>query len=770
MASKDGSIMRNQDQWVNIVSSTVQAHPMRKKRAQVVRACDLCRQTRIKCDNHIPCSSCKVRGIQCSNAALKSITLPQAYREIERLKNKVNELESELEQERRNTTIDSRRHPAQPLSSPISHHLHQRQQQYLHLPSPSQSVDCNSWNPPPSQEGIRVRAGQSMNRTWYGPSSLFYFIGRISNFLDSAFVKTDPADKIVSSNLASTLLDEPVATTTTLGDKRQPPDYLHQNVVPAALSSEFLSLPQEEYFLELYWNSYHTSVLPVLNEAEFRDHYRSLWTTRGNVRKPSPLVDIVVAMSVQLGVSTLPTSRQKSIIAGSDATVAGRQYYLRCQKLLAYELESPTISTLQCQLLCGVYLCCATFQNMSDGVCGTVVRTAHMLGLHLDPPDILSPKERDMMRRLWWAVYAMDTKIGMKYGRPFLINQSKFLPKFPDHSLEAAVNTGSSFAPLGNDVTWLTFHHEQTKLILMARAAHTALFDQDPATVTGPPSSSREVQDISEPHADHVNVYMRETEIWIDNLPEALKSTRVKNGRPLSVDLSALEIDFFAPLWLQRQRILLELMYHNLCTNLYRPFISFNSTTPSTFVHQTAQKCALHAMALTRIMHQVLSSSTILTGWHEAFQWQWNAAMTLVGFVLAYPSGNLAPDVRKAIDLSVAVLDIFGGSFEVGARAAGVVRDLCTKIDSVISQNFDAQAITGEIKEGTVGSSSTPNVERLNENNLILSEFTDTSLAEYDYMNEVMTGSLQNTLNLAFNIDQWAEPQMLWPNMEGFGV
>jgi hypothetical protein len=85
---------------------------------------------------------------------------------------------------------------------------------------------------------------------------------------------------------------------------------------------------------------------------------------------------------------------------------------------------------------------------------------------------------------------------------------------------------------------------------------------------------------------------------WLKGIPGALKTKRRSNGDPFSTDLSAVEIEQFAPLWLQQQRLLLELMYHNLCMNLYRPFISFPSiTAPARLPDKAAMICAAHAMA-----------------------------------------------------------------------------------------------------------------------------------------------------------------------------
>ncbi|KAL6412502.1 putative transcriptional regulatory protein [Ilyonectria robusta] len=732
------------------MSSTAQASHARKKRAQVVRACDSCRQHRVKCDNHIPCSNCKVRGGQCSNAAINSTTLLQAHNEIERLKRKVDELESELREKQNSLDTEPRQHLSPPLTLGFS-------------PSaPSPSAGHRHRSSPWCRDGIHVRAGQSPNETWYGPSSLFHFIGRISSCLGPASPQTDTSDAIVNSNPTSSLLDE-TTSAIPLINKRQPSSQQCSNTTHSALDGEYLSLMQEEYFLELYWHSYHTAVFPILDEAEFRQHYRSLWTTQGDMRRPSSLVDIVVAMSMQLGVS----SGRLFNAAEGDATVAGQGYYLRCQKLLAYELESPSVSTLQCQILCSVYLCCATFQNMSDSACAMVVRTAYMLGLHIDPPATMPLKEREMRRRLWWAVYILDSKIGMKYGRPFLLSQSQFSPRLPDHTLDVAMQAGSSFAPLGDNLTWLSFHHQHAKLFLITRAIYSTIFEQQNAYIDSPTSDE---QDALEAHAIALDIKMKELEGWVHSVPAALKTNRINNGHPFSTETYGLDIEPFAPLWLQRQRLLLELMYHNLCTNLYRPFISFGTAPASNSVEQAAIKCAAHASAFTNIMHQVLSSTTILTGWHEAFQWQWNASMTLVGFVLACPLAPSATDARGSIDLSLNVLDKFGESFAVAVRAANVVRQLHVKINLVASQDSEMLAAFGEsMKENMEHYAS--NYTRPSANAHLPGQTAEVTLAENEFrLDEMTTASLQNTLNMAFDVDQWAVPRMLWPDIGGFGA
>ena len=631
-----------------------------RKRGHVARACDRCRVHRVKCDSGNPCMNCKSRGGQCSySGAMKVATLPHAYREIERLKQRVEELEQEKERD-----AEKPIHQQQiPISLPRS--LSDGRGSGTGEQDLAGSRLKRAW------EGIYISTARSPQKTWYGSSSLFYFIGRIDAFLTVALQQSHLADSMLPDS-ASNLLDGP-ATVAAEGQASQ----LTGPTYDPITTGEDLTPTQEEYFLSLFWQSYYTSY-PILDELEFKEYYRSLWATPDGKRKPSALADIVIAVCMQYGMARLPSvergleATSRANVSNTDATIAGRWYYRRCQTLLSAELESPIISTLQCHILCSIYLCCASFQNMADSTFGLAVRTAYMLGLHLEPPQSMPRRERETRKRLWWTLYVMETKTSMKLGRPFLLHDSSTTCSLPADDREIAMLVGSSFAPLGENITWLTWNLHNTKLLLAARTAYTAFYDGAPDTF-----NAGNYQPITEPLED-----------WLKDVPGAIKTQRQNNGVPFSTDRSALQIEQFAPLWLQRQRLLLELMYHNLCINLYRPSISFASATAQTpLADGMAMKCAAHAMALTHMMHQVLTSTSILAGWLEAFQWQWNAAMTLVGIVLAYPHDDLTGAVRSTIDLSVAVLENFGNSFAVAAGAANIVGGLCAKVDVLIERS-----------------------------------------------------------------------------------
>lgn len=453
-----------------------------------------------------------------------------------------------------------------------------------------------------------------------------------------------------------------------------------------------MSRTQEEYFLGLFWESHHCNV-PIIAEDEFRKLYDSLWQTSKPYRKPSALVDIVLAVSMQYGWAFLSrdTSSTGQSTQYDDSSIAGRWYYRRCQNLLAADLESPSITTLQCHLFSVIYLCCASFQNMAHTTLAVAVRTAEILGLHLEPPSSMPRSERELRKRLWALTYNIEAKTCMKLGRPFSVQKSQITVTPPSDDIETASFFGSSLGAY-DGVTWLTYVTQISKLLDFSVDVYHQLFDKCAEVLSsGTHSSFYKDPGSLETCADFLTTLTTPLQAWKAQLPSGIKLTR-RNGTPLSTDRSPILIDTSAPIWLQRHRICLELLYHTLTSNLHRPFITFSpSSLPSTRHH--AVTCLQHAMAHTHIMHQVLSETDLMNGWQEFFLWQWNATVNMVGFLLAYPVHPSTSAARTAVSKAVEVFEVFGREFAVAESAAGVTRELMEKADLV----------AGRLRRGVVG-------------------------------------------------------------------
>lgn len=446
-----------------------------------------------------------------------------------------------------------------------------------------------------------------------------------------------------------------------------------------------LSRAQEESFIRLFWEGYHC-VMPVVDEVDFQKHYASLWDTSEPSRKQSPLVDIIMALCLQYGHSFIPRDMRNashSDASSGDAGVAGRWYYRRSQSLLTADLESPTLTTVQCYIFTSVYLCCASFQNMSHIILAQAIRSAQILGLHLEPPSDLPYGERELRKRVWWILWVLDAKMCSKLGRPFLVDRSQVTVTQSSDGLEAATYNGATLGSFSPSVTWLTYSLHLQTLYLAVVDIYDALFIKcgQVMSETGLTSLYTSPQAL-ETCAKLLATKMPALRGWMSSVPEDLKNPRRNGGNPYSTDRSALEIDPLAPTWLQRQRVSLELLYHSKIVNLTRPFITFpphSGYAPTVERHATT--CVDHAISFTLIMHQVVTETDLMSGWSEFFSWQWNAAITLVGFILANAIHPATARARQALEKAIQTFNFFGSNFAVSADAAGISGDLMKKAD-----------------------------------------------------------------------------------------
>ncbi|KAM5386757.1 hypothetical protein ACJZ2D_000050 [Fusarium nematophilum] len=532
----------------------------------------------------------------------------------------------------------------------------------------------------------------SSRAQFYGPSSTYYFIHRINAHLQTPgqpSSKQESPHALIPNSASRSfghaicppggetngVSDSKPTDTSALASERQ------QQLTEYTLSGKGLTSTQEAFFLELFWDSWHCCY-QVQDEVEFKVHYKSLWSepsSSSSTRKPSALVDIVLALCMQFGVTSLPRQvESRAQIDIRDATIAGRWLYQRCQILLAHELETPSLTTLQCQFWSAVYLGNASFQNMAQSMLGAAVRTAHALGLHVEPPVDLPPAQREARNRMWWTLFVFETRVCIRLGRPWGTCMAQMTCSLPaeDHA---------------DGVSWITYTVQRTRLMQAARQAFDTLYTRYAST------AHSQVQTL-EACSKGIKASLEQMRAWVKQLPDAIKTERRGNGEPYSTDLSEIEIEHFAPLWLRRQRLMLELQYHDLVLTLCRSCIAFSLMPAGTStlsphcpchdsllpmpptVLRVAESAVLHAISTTHLLRQIYNEYDILDGWYEPFNYQWNAAITLVGFILAHHKDSaVIPAASEALTMSINVLERMGSFFGVAASAAVVIRGLLNK-------------------------------------------------------------------------------------------
>lgn len=514
---------------------------------------------------------------------------------------------------------------------------------------------------------------------YYGPTSSAFFMKNMRSHLREALQQPDMDDPF-----------EPVTslfTTTASLSEGDFPDQRSSMSTPT-FTSEDLSRSQEEHFLNLFWQSYHITI-PILNEKEFREYYNSLWTNAFSPteakRKPSALVDSILALCVQYGTAFVIDDKADADIEGDDVSFAGRGLHCRSQRLLSSEYEAPTISTLQCLIYSALYLSNASMLDVGHQTLAVAIGIAYALGIHHEAIDSSSDAQSSLRRRIWWTLFLLDSRGCLVLGRPYLIDASDMTCVLPSGDPSEATNSGSSLSLAFADINWLAFHTQCIKLMVTVRSIHTSFYEKCSEVSTAHKGTNLYGNlDLLESCADHLLRSMEGLQDWVRNVPNALKTPRKGTGEPFSTARSAIESDPYVPLWLQRQRLLLELLYHNLTMSLHRPFIRFPSSSIAAFQMSVdhSVSCLSHAIVTTSILHQVLTEGDILNGWQQAYQSQWDAALSILGFGLAHPVCPHSPSARRAIHTAIANFDMLAANnCSIATSAGAVTRNLLHKID-----------------------------------------------------------------------------------------
>jgi hypothetical protein len=500
----------------------------------------------------------------------------------------------------------------------------------------------------------------------YGPSSSFYFLSQMCRHLGTDL---QPRPPMHPHNGRFTW--------------QSSNDQGHGGVLYHGIDLN-LSRSQEKSILDRYWQTYH-SISPVLDKKEFSAQYESLWEHSNSRREPSALVDHLLALGMQCwSASPIANRNAKDIptdFDSSDGATQGRSWHRRGQSILVEELEEPTISTFQCHLLSVRWLSNAGFHNMAHSVLATGIRVGIILGLHLEPPTKLLPTQRQSRKQLWWYMYATDMKFAMELGRPLAVHLSNVTCTLPNDQPEATSTVETS--------PCVAFIPQFVRLILATRAIYVTFYKRCGEVLSrGALESLYQDSAALEECAAYLASTTRYLDAWVHQVPK--KTRRVQGGchEAFSTDAYRLLLPASDDFESARQLVILELLYHHLAVSLYRPFIAFSTSNTFTGLHTRnhALSCANHAITLTMLIHQLLTESNYLDGWVETVQWQWTAAISLVGYTIAHHNEPLALEAHKALETALAVLGVLSRSLSGAVAAESMLRDLMFKANQFISR------------------------------------------------------------------------------------
>ncbi|KAG9664130.1 MFS general substrate transporter, partial [Aureobasidium melanogenum] len=446
---------------------------------------------------------------------------------------------------------------------------------------------------------------------------------------------------------------------------------------------------QEEHYLNLYWQSYHI-LLPVMHFETFTQDYDSLWTLDNSVRSDSALVDVVLALCVQYGNCYMSSNEELGGSQAEHSVRVSQCLFDRACRLMSTNTESLSYHTVQCHLLSAVYLANNSLTNAAHDSIAQAIRNAMALGLHLEAPSTMPDQEKVLRQNIWWSIYIMDVRISLDLGQPFLVNDSGATCPLP-HTVEEsgtsllADNLSTTFGGISS----IAFFRKHLELTIAVRKAHEAFVTHCAAALEAANTSSfYETADVIKSSAEFLLGCLKPVHDWTKQVSNLLRTPRRGAGRPFSTVRTPLDLEEPIPSWLQRQRVMLELSYHNFLMILHRSFIRFPSSSvgriPISAEHSVWS--LNHAIITVQIISQVLTESDVLSFVHETTRILWDATVTLLAFAMAHPFCPHSPSAHVALQKALSTFDVLiERNFHSAYRAAETTRKVLAHMNSIVS-------------------------------------------------------------------------------------
>ncbi|KAI3332376.1 fungal-specific transcription factor domain-containing protein [Xylariaceae sp. AK1471] len=668
----------------------------RPKRSQVRRACDWCKLMRTKCENHRPCSNCRQANRDCTisdenhfrSLAEAPTQQPQQDQRVQQVQHGEREQPTKARAEQSpvpKVVSASRNTTAAVLSSSSPTDFSEASLYPKSNPKTDRLSSVSA-----SRNSVRV------DSIPYGVTSLPFFLTRMDQFLQTSRQQSQLRLDLDIFTCAAGAGQARTPRSPALDTNRLHP----QQDMSTACTYEYLPRAQETLYLDLFWQTHYFS-FPILNEGQFRKEYKSLWdeSPTGGLRKASPLVDIVVALCIQLGGFLVRQSNHESDSNSrshhnngsspdySSPSLGGYQYYRRCQETIDRMIESPSIDNVQCYIFSIVYLYEAGLLNRAHVVAGKAIMMAMMLGLPDEPQSDEPEPQKEVARRTWWSLYILDAKLSMEVGRPPMIGPSHSTCHLPSDSNDVARWLGPHYSFDDSCPTWLGFQTQTLRLLDAVRSVRSVLYTRYDAVV-GANGYKDFVSNATarEECACLLTEQMKELNAWARQVPGGYLVSR-RDGQSFSTDRTPLEFEVDMIIHCQRQRLLLELQYHQYCMSLYQPFICFESVVDElTPVSDAKAAAALaHAMTLTSMIHQTLTNTEALSGIYHVFRWQKNALFTMLGFAYTFPITGSATATRRSIELAIAVIDMYRDILPEAGPVAAVARVLAEDVGAIVA-------------------------------------------------------------------------------------
>ncbi|KAL4866151.1 hypothetical protein BDV12DRAFT_138600 [Aspergillus spectabilis] len=602
--------------------------PMQKRR-RVTRACDECRRKKIKCDGKQPCTHCTVYSYECTYDQPSNRRRNPAPQYVEALENRLHKAEALLHVVLPDLNLDDPQfdvHATEQLLQAIKREqLQQPPPQASPVPPQQPETNNDAEAPGPDGAGDESLLESMVDKSgcldlddqghwdYHGHTSGIIFLRRLRKQLGVL----QPGG---SSEIS-------LRTRPALQQFLESPKSMSESPQESSLAPTH-DLPPRDVARRLCHNALEDgcSLIRFVHEPSFygmldRIYYTPPEQFTNEENSFLPLLYIVMSVGCLFsddGAGTLDLSGYESAIG------QGFQYFKAGRQLLEIT-DCRDLSSLQAICFMVLFLQSSAKLSTCYSYIGIALRSALRLGLHRSVTTNFNLVERELRRRIFWAIRKMDVYVSTLLGLPQMLSDDD-IDQEPPLSVDGEFITEIGILPTPEGrihaMIGANAHTGLSNIILkivkyiypLKTAQHRSKSDQRYVVSH---SKIREIE--------------RDLQTWMEELPAALRP-----GTEVSPQI-------------ERIRQLLRISYAHAQMVMYRPFLHYvSSGSQARGVDRRSYACAAACVSVSRnIVHITtgMHKKGLLNGsfWFTMYT-TYFAILSLLFFVLENPDSPTAKD------------------------------------------------------------------------------------------------------------------------------
>ncbi|KAF7596709.1 hypothetical protein BBP40_000137 [Aspergillus hancockii] len=428
----------------------------RHKRGKYVsKACGQCQRRKVKCDGSFPCQPCVLNGRDCVMQAVDM-----------RRRRTIGLTESGISHTMTSGEADLQNRDKQPTARELAWQLTRIETQLnLVLSSVShggdRSIDNESRpNGPSNLRDTTVRRPmnsdisdpvRSQVPAFSGESSIKHTLDQIEGYLEHTGAAYDQPENSMSCRASGKILTAPSSPLGASREMREMAD------IRRVLTAYGIDTRKDEWdaFMRTFCDEVHI-LYPFLHIPSLRANYANMWnssfsSSEHEFQRSMDYRIMVAQVWVCIALGRCTDSPRVSSEEGKHS--AGWSLFEATTDLIgdllgSFRTCSRPILILQTYSLMIVYLFRLDANERAEKFLALAISHAHHLGFHRSKVVERMPAfESEMVRRLWWCLYALDRRLAIETGHPFLIQDMNVDTLYPRNLSDE----------------WLTRHKEDSK-------------------------------------------------------------------------------------------------------------------------------------------------------------------------------------------------------------------------------------------------------------------------------------------------------------------